>query len=131
MGRLAATGSTPCVFADLCPEIDTSSIPLAEVSPCATKRRCSACRTGISIDGGGLAILFGIAVVTPFFSTAGEHGRALLGPSPYTFRVIRRPGTKRTDRGERVAVERADGGLIDGAFQPSDGERRIGRQSCC
>ena len=60
-GASLLSGLTPCLFADLCQEVYTSSIPLAEVPPCATKRTCSAWRTGISIDGGGHPILSGIA----------------------------------------------------------------------
>src|SRR5271169_232331 len=60
-GASLLSGSTPYSVADLRQEVDTSSIPLAEVSPCATKRTCSAWLTGISIDGDGLAILSEIA----------------------------------------------------------------------
>src|SRR5580704_12336442 len=60
-GASLLSGLTPCLFADLSQEVDTFSMPLAEVSPCATKRTCSAWRTGISIDGGGVPILSGIA----------------------------------------------------------------------
>src|SRR5712671_5193384 len=42
-GALVATGSTACLFADLCQELDTPSIHGGGVAPSATEYTCSAC----------------------------------------------------------------------------------------
>ena len=52
-GASLRRGSTPCSFADRDQEADTSSIPAAGASPCATEQTCSACRIGVSIELAG------------------------------------------------------------------------------
>src|SRR5215472_3444449 len=63
-------------------------------------------------------------------SASDEYRCALLGPRSDTLGVVCRCATRSADGRERVAVERAGGGLVDRAFQPGDSERRIGGQGC-
>src|SRR5215813_5355321 len=42
-GALLSIGSRPYLFADLCQELDTASIPGGGVAPSATEQTCSAC----------------------------------------------------------------------------------------
>src|SRR5262249_15036577 len=67
--------------------------------------------------------------LTPPSSASAKHWCALLGPGLHTFLVVIRGAAQSPDGGERVAVEGAGGGLVDRAFEPGDGERRIGGQS--
>src|SRR5215831_14467588 len=44
-GALLSIGSRPYLFADLCQELDTASIPGGGVAPSATEQTCSTCPT--------------------------------------------------------------------------------------
>src|SRR5215472_12486290 len=44
-GALLSIGSRPYLFADLCQELDTASIPRGGVAPSATEQTCSTCPT--------------------------------------------------------------------------------------
>jgi hypothetical protein len=49
-GALLSAGLTPYLFADLCQELDTSSVPDGGVAPSATEYTCSACRATVSSE---------------------------------------------------------------------------------